>query len=58
MFNAVNVKAATAVIIAIDNDEKVQLIVENIRQIDPNIRAYCRWHLENIIKLSAVIQSS
>jgi CPA2 family monovalent cation:H+ antiporter-2 len=37
MLNAVNVKAAIAVIIAIDNDEKVHLIVENIRQIDPNI---------------------
>ena len=37
MLHAVNVKVATAVIIAIDNDEKVQLIVENIRQIDPNI---------------------
>jgi CPA2 family monovalent cation:H+ antiporter-2 len=37
MLNSLYVKNATAVIIAIDNDEKVRLIVENIKAIDPNI---------------------
>lgn len=37
MLNSLSVKNATAVIIAIDNDEKVRLIVENILHIDPNI---------------------
>lgn len=37
MLNSLYIKNATAVIIAIDNDEKVRLIVENIKQIDENI---------------------
>jgi CPA2 family monovalent cation:H+ antiporter-2 len=44
MLNSVYIKNATAVIIAIDNDEKVRLIIENIHDIDPNI--------EVIVKIS------
>ena len=37
MLNSLYIKNATAVIIAIDNDEKIRLICESIRDIDPNI---------------------
>ena len=37
MLNSIYIKNATAVIIAIDNDEKIRLICESIRDIDPNI---------------------
>lgn len=37
MLSSFNVKDSIAVIIAIDNDEKVRLICENIKAIDPNI---------------------
>jgi len=38
MLNSLYIKNATAVIIAIDNDEKIRLICEAIRDIDKNIR--------------------
>ena len=44
MLNSLNVKNAIAVIIAIDNDEKVRLITEAIKSIDPKI--------EVIVKIS------
>lgn len=37
MLNSLYIKNAAAVIIAIDNDEKIRLICETIREIDPNI---------------------
>ena len=37
MLNSLYIKNATAVIIAIDNDEKIRLICESIRDIDPKI---------------------
>ena len=37
MLNSLYIKNATAVIIAIDNDEKIRLICESIKDIDPNI---------------------
>ena len=37
MLNSLYIKNATAVIIAIDNDEKIRLICESIRDIDSNI---------------------
>ncbi len=37
MLNSLFVKNATAVIIAIDNDEKIRLICETINSIDPTI---------------------
>ncbi len=37
MLNSLYIKNATAVIIAIDNDEKIRLICEAIRDIDPTI---------------------
>jgi CPA2 family monovalent cation:H+ antiporter-2 len=38
MLNSLYIKNAAAVIIAIDNDEKIRLICESIRDIDPNIK--------------------
>lgn len=38
MLNSLDIKNAVAVVIAIDNDEKIRLICENIRSIDENIR--------------------
>ncbi len=38
MLNSLYIKNASAVIIAIDNDEKIRLICEAIRDIDPNIQ--------------------
>jgi len=38
MLNFVDIKNCSAVIIAIDNDEKVRLIVESIKSIDKNIK--------------------
>lgn len=38
LLNSVYIKNAAAIIIAIDNDEKIRLICENIRAIDKNVR--------------------
>ncbi len=38
MLNSLYIKNASAVIIAIDNDEKIRLICESIRDIDPKIK--------------------
>ena len=38
MLNSIYIKNAAAVIIAIDNDEKIRLICESIRDIDPTIK--------------------
>ena len=38
MLNSLYIKNAAAVIIAIDNDEKIRLICESIRDIDPHIK--------------------
>ena len=46
LLNSLNVKQATAVIITIDNDEKIRLIVESIHNIDPSIDIILR--VENI----------
>lgn len=44
MLNSLNIKNAIAVIIAIDNDDKVRLITESIKSIDK--------HIEVIVKIS------
>jgi len=48
MLNSLFIKNATAVIIAIDNDEKIRLISEAIRDIDPNIQI--------VVKISHQVQ--
>ena len=46
LLNALHIKHATAVIITIDNDEKIRLIVETIHNIDTNIDIILR--VENV----------
>jgi len=43
MLNSLHIKSASAVIIAIDNDEKIRLICEAIRDIDPNISIVLKY---------------
>ena len=53
MLNSLHIKNATAVIIAIDNDEKIRLICESIRAIDKNIRIILKiTHQEQIDEFS------
>ena len=46
LLNNLNIKKATAVIITIDNDEKIRLIVQTIHNIDPKIDIILR--VENV----------